>query len=342
MTSTVILGLGSNLTNPLQQCRRAWRKLQAFNELEVLAVSPVYTSTALLPNDAPAHWQKPYLNVTCRCTTTLSPRHLLDRLKTLEQQLGRVSAERWAPRLIDIDILAWDDLVYQDDQLTLPHPELIKRPFALLPLLDVHPNWEHPSVSLSSIPWLKNGISAPYQTKRLEQPLKSPSLVGIINVTPDSFSDGGLYQAPKAALAQAKKLVDAGAEIIDIGAESTRPGASLLSPNEEWLRLCPVLEQLTPWPFPGFQPQISIDTRHTETVERALAFHPDWINDVSGAECKCIAPLLAGTALRYVMMHHLGIPHNADTVLDPKLDPIDTLISWAKEQYIYILRPRHR
>ena len=98
-------------------------------------------------------------------------------------------------------------------------------------------------------------------------------VMGIVNVTPDSFSDGGKFNTPAEAIRRAKNLVEEGAAIIDIGGESTRPGATPLSWEEEWARIEPVLKGLT---TPAFQPfnsstfQLSVDTYHPETAERAV------------------------------------------------------------------------
>ena len=99
-------------------------------------------------------------------------------------------------------------------------------------------------------------------------------VMGIVNVTPDSFSDGGKFNTPEEAIRRAKNLVEEGADIIDIGGESTRPGATPISWEEEWARIEPVLKGLT---TPAFQPfnsstfQLSVDTYHPETAARAVA-----------------------------------------------------------------------
>jgi dihydropteroate synthase len=103
--------------------------------------------------------------------------------------------------------------------------------------------------------------------------------LGILNLTPDSFSDGGRFQAPEAALAQARRLVEAGAGMLDLGAESTRPGAAPVPPGEEWARLAPVLELLR-----AALPRVplSLDTRHPEVAARGLAAGVSVLNDVTG------------------------------------------------------------
>jgi dihydropteroate synthase len=103
-------------------------------------------------------------------------------------------------------------------------------------------------------------------------------LVGILNVTPDSFSDGNQFLEPAKAVEQAMKLFRDGAALIDIGAESTRPGAAKLTSDQEWQRLEPVLGELLKR-FPG---QLSVDTYHPETAEQALELGDVIINDVTG------------------------------------------------------------
>lgn len=103
-------------------------------------------------------------------------------------------------------------------------------------------------------------------------------LVGVLNITPDSFSDGGQFVDPAAALRQAIKLFDDGASLVDIGAESTRPRAVPISTEVEWQRLLPVLQQL----IKRYPEQISVDTYHPETVDRVLDLGDVIINDVTG------------------------------------------------------------
>jgi 2-amino-4-hydroxy-6-hydroxymethyldihydropteridine diphosphokinase len=107
----VILGLGTNLGNKLHFLRSGLDCLRQLKDVTVREVSPIYISDALLPEGAPPSWNKPYLNCAVRCDTTLTPLAFLKSLKTIEIKLGRKVGEVWAPRPIDIDILAWNDLV---------------------------------------------------------------------------------------------------------------------------------------------------------------------------------------------------------------------------------------
>ena len=112
-------------------------------------------------------------------------------------------------------------------------------------------------------------------------------VMGIVNVTPDSFSDGGKYFKPEEAIRRVRNMFEEGAGIVDIGAESTRPGSTPISWEEEWARLEPVLRGLSPQLLRGVSPRncqsggmISIDTYHPETAERALKAGVDMINCV--------------------------------------------------------------
>ncbi|MGD8726621.1 MAG: dihydropteroate synthase, partial [Gemmatimonadales bacterium] len=135
--------------------------------------------------------------------------------------------------------------------------------------------------------------------------LDRPVLVGIVNVTPDSFSDGGRFLDPAAALRHAARLIEEGADMLDVGAESTRPGSPKKVPvEEEWARLVPVLEGLV-HEFPDIP--ISVDTVKTATAARALGAGAWAINDVSGLRLDPdIARVCAEADAGLVLMHSRG------------------------------------
>jgi len=108
---------------------------------------------------------------------------------------------------------------------------------------------------------------------------RNPVYLAILNLTPDSFSDGGLFLDPAKAISRGEELLAQGAHIIDIGAESTRPGSLPIAPDEEWARIAPVLKGLR---GAHSDCKLSIDTRHTEVASLALKFGADIINDVTG------------------------------------------------------------
>jgi dihydropteroate synthase len=134
---------------------------------------------------------------------------------------------------------------------------------------------------------------------------RPPLVLGVINVTPDSFSDGGQFQSPLAAIAAARQLVEEGADLIDIGGESTRPGAIPVPEQEEIERVVPIiraLRQVTAVP-------ISIDTRKPEVAAAALAAGAEVINDVGAATASsAMWELLRTTGAGYICMHMQGTP----------------------------------
>jgi dihydropteroate synthase len=155
--------------------------------------------------------------------------------------------------------------------------------------------------------------------------MKRPALMGIVNVTPDSFSGDGV-NADK-AIALAEQLVKDGADIIDIGAESTRPGATPLADEEEWARLAPVLSGIMEAPGRR-RVRLSVDTRHALTASRALDLGVEIINDVSGLADHAMAQLLAGHAGDVVVMHALSIPAVTSQTLPAECDVVDELLAW--------------
>ncbi len=146
-------------------------------------------------------------------------------------------------------------------------------------------------------------------------------LVGIINATPDSFSDGGEADTPAKALAACRQLIEDGADVIDIGAESTRPNAAPVSASEEWSRLSGWLAEASAMAKERGV-SISLDTRHAETAEKALIAGVDWINDVTGFREEPMLELAAGTDASLVVMHALSVPVDPSETLDEDQDPI--------------------
>lgn len=145
-----------------------------------------------------------------------------------------------------------------------------------------------------------------WQAGRFEIGLDKPKIMGIVNLTPDSFSDGGAYsQNAKTALAHAERLLKEGADILDIGGESTRPGADYVSSEEEWARVEPVLAEVAGWDVP-----VSLDTRRTVIMEKALALGGiDIINDVAALSDEGAVELLARqTDTGICLMHMRGLP----------------------------------
>ncbi|MCW9014452.1 MAG: 2-amino-4-hydroxy-6-hydroxymethyldihydropteridine diphosphokinase [Gammaproteobacteria bacterium] len=129
----VYIGLGSNLDNPQQQLRSALKILVETPQLRILADSGLYQSRAMtLPGDETL--QPDYINAVVQLETDLLPAQLLDTLQMIEDRQGRVRAERWGARTLDLDILLYDDLQMNSERLTIPHAGIAERDFVLYPL----------------------------------------------------------------------------------------------------------------------------------------------------------------------------------------------------------------
>lgn len=138
---------------------------------------------------------------------------------------------------------------------------------------------------------------------RFDFDTSTPIVMGILNITPDSFSDGGLYLDADAAVEHALAMVDAGAVIIDVGGESTRPGSDPVDPAEEWERIGAVIAALAEREL-----CVSVDTRHAEVASRALAAGASIVNDVSGFRDPAMVQVVAKSGCGCVVMHMAGEP----------------------------------
>jgi dihydropteroate synthase len=136
--------------------------------------------------------------------------------------------------------------------------------------------------------------------------------MGVVNVTPDSFSDGGRWFDPDAAVAHALELAEAGADLLDVGGESTRPGAARVDPEEELRRVIPVIRELTARGL-----RVSVDTMRAATAEEAVAAGAEIINDVSaGLADESMARIAAESGARYVAMHWRGHSDRMDQLAE--------------------------
>jgi dihydropteroate synthase len=134
--------------------------------------------------------------------------------------------------------------------------------------------------------------------------LSRPRIMGVLNVTPDSFSDGGDFIAPEKAVARAVQMVEEGAAIIDVGGESTRPGAPPVSPEDELQRVIPVVEAL----YATVSVPISIDTRKPEVMQAAVAAGAGLINDVNALQQPGALEMAASLEVPVCLMHMQGNP----------------------------------
>ena len=138
----VYLGLGSNLGDRAANIERALQMLS--ERVRLTARSSLYETEPVGLRDQP--W---FLNMVCAGETDLAPKALLDFVKGIERAMGRVETVRFGPRLIDIDILFYDDLVFKTPDLEIPHPRLTERAFVLVPLVEIAPHLIHPLLGLT-------------------------------------------------------------------------------------------------------------------------------------------------------------------------------------------------
>jgi 2-amino-4-hydroxy-6-hydroxymethyldihydropteridine diphosphokinase / dihydropteroate synthase len=306
-----VLSLGSNKSSRIDFLRQALVELSQFSQ--IIKVAPLFENPPLLPPQAPADWYHFFLNTAVIVSTELAPGEFLKQTQKIEQSSGRQGdRKKWAPRSLDIDLIfakskngEW--LEQNTSELTIPHPEWKTRNFVLAPLLHL------------DFTFLKN-----HRTHK--NPLTT--LMPILNVTPDSFSERPEDRSYEDLLGHFKNLLEQHPAIIDIGAESTRPGATPVDPDTEWSRLEPFLNfwqtQRNDYPFT----RISLDTRHYQTAQRALSYSVSVLNDVSGLES---APMreVAEQYDQVILMHSLSIPADPTTVLLETSSPTSEVKTWA-------------
>ncbi|MCF8568248.1 dihydropteroate synthase [Alicyclobacillus tolerans] len=164
----------------------------------------------------------------------------------------------------------------------------------------------------ATTPQMRGVLGAPSEKNRTK-------VMGIVNVTPDSFSDGGKYFDPSAAIAHAYRLIEEGADYLDVGAESTRPGHTPVTPEEEWSRLQPVLSELCKnSPVP-----VSVDTFKAATAQKSLELGVQVINDIWGGLADSeMLKVVADAGCEYIWMHNRNEPVN--------LDPFGALVEETK------------
>ncbi len=312
---TIYIGLGSNLGNRRDNLEEAIRHLQ-LRGFELSEISVLVETPALLPDNAEPSWNKPFLNCVITGEAKWSPGQGLNIAGEIEHRLGRRPAGRWAPRLIDIDILLWHDQIMQTPELTIPHCAISERPFVLTPLLHLQPDLIIPGQRETVFELCKNVGPVPLW-------------MGILNITPDSFSDGGKWADTGSLDNQIEAFIENHVQIIDIGAESTRPGAAPVSADEEWRRLKPVLTALDRR-LRGSQirPAISIDSKHWQTLEKAICHGAEIINDVTGLQDPEIMALVKQSQCQVVAMHSVTIPADPTAILPVGQSAISQLQDW--------------
>ena len=159
-------------------------------------------------------------------------------------------------------------------------------------------------------------------------------IVGILNITPDSFSDGGKFNTAENALFQTKKLIEDGADMIDIGAESTRPGAKALTPEQEMLRVQDILPEIIAFVKEYNAKNLTnietaIDSYHFETIKFAFECEVDVINDVTGLRDERVVEFVAQNCIKTVLMHNLEVKFDENIVINNGLGAAGKVYAWG-------------
>eukprot|EP00814_Leptocylindrus_danicus_P010613 CAMPEP_0116011260 /NCGR_PEP_ID=MMETSP0321-20121206/4467_1 /TAXON_ID=163516 /ORGANISM="Leptocylindrus danicus var. danicus, Strain B650" /LENGTH=411 /DNA_ID=CAMNT_0003480469 /DNA_START=435 /DNA_END=1670 /DNA_ORIENTATION=- len=275
--------------------------------------------------------QPDFLNGAVEVETKLDAHSLLLRIKDIEAKLGRqLFGERNGPRPIDIDILFYGDRneaiieptgVTTPDDLKVPHAKIQEREFVLAPLNDLDKSITHPIMGKTVKELFSDLFDDDSQDMSAERTIPLPRnrfltfnetiVMGILNTTPDSFSDGGQANTIDCAVDKAMQLIQDGAGIIDIGGESTRPGAKEVMIEDELNRTIPVIKKLRE----ASDIPISIDTRHSKVARAAIEAGADIVNDVSGGTFDPdMLSTVADLHVPFVIMHMRGTPETMQSM----------------------------
>ncbi|RDA85594.1 hypothetical protein CP532_0905, partial [Ophiocordyceps camponoti-leonardi (nom. inval.)] len=311
------IALGSNVGNRIGEIEKACREMDR-RGIRVRRTSSLWETPPMYVTD-----QDRFINGACEVETTLDPLGLLDELQQIERDMGRRKIVDKGPRNIDLDILLYGQDSVSSDRLTVPHAGIAEREFVLRPLAQLIPRMalftSQPGkvveAYLSELPPLDEPLSS---VTPLGPPPRCPSLtplapdretqiMAILNLTPDSFSDGGRHGVDT-LVSDVADMISGGASIIDVGGQSTAPGRSPVSAEEEAARVLPAIELLRKMPETR-EAVISVDTYRASVAEQAVAAGADMINDVSAGRLDpAMLPTVARLGTTICLMHMRGTP----------------------------------
>lgn len=330
------VALGSNLGDRARHLGEAVAQLRALEGVRLLRTSSLYTTAPQYVAEQPS-----FLNAVAELELSqerlAALSGLLVDLKRIEESLGREPGTRRGPRVIDLDILAVGDLQLKTTEppfpMQIPHACLHERDFVLVPMVELCPEWQHPGregrptvrqmlqalgSAIADLPAGASKETPPVQVfpgaavpsasaGRTLWPRGAKTLIqGILNATPDSFSDGGDCATPGVGLARAEAMVAAGADVIDVGGESTRPGSAEVGVEEEIGRVVPIIRAIRE---KQLNVAVSVDTRKARVASAAVEAGADWINDVSGGEFDSeMLTTAAKLGVPIILMHMRGTP----------------------------------
>ncbi|GAP87278.2 putative dihydropteroate synthase [Rosellinia necatrix] len=347
---TAYIALGSNLGDRVAMIEQACREMDV-RGIRVKRTSSLWETEPMYVLD-----QDRFVNGACEVETELEPLPLLDALQDIERSMGRRKIIDKGPRNIDLDILLYENETVSLPRLQIPHPLIAEREFVLRPLaeliphrsLDVGRPWKLIQDYLNELPSPTTGNTEPLSTltplRSSVTPLnalrstRATQVMAILNVTPDSFSDGGIHlptseagnrtgashdtgadhpvssssPPPSTYLSNLRStirhFITSGATLIDVGGQSTAPGAPEVSVQEELSRVLPAISLIRSMPEAA-QISISIDTYRAAVAEAAVAAGADIVNDVSaGLLDGAMLPTVARLGCTVCLMHMRGTP----------------------------------
>ena len=155
-----VVGFGANLGDREHTANTALQLIEK-RIGEILLASPLFENPALIPANDPVGTQPSFLNAVWIVKTILSAEACLNELIEIEHQFGRVRTYRWGARIIDLDLIAYDSLIYESQRLVVPHPEMFKRDFVLIPMCQVWPEWRHPILGRTATELLQEIENSP-------------------------------------------------------------------------------------------------------------------------------------------------------------------------------------
>lgn len=312
----IYLGLGSNIGPQKKYLDQGILALENHG-FRIQRISPPYLNPPVLPANSPESWYQPFWNLVVEGEFRGQPSDLMATTQLVEQIVNQSEKVHNAPRCLDIDILWWGDQCFQSQNLQIPHPEALRRNFVLSPMVHLRPDWCPPGASQTILELSRS------------HPHPLPATMAIINLTPDSFSDGGTYSDEAAIKQSLLKAIDSGVAFIDLGAESTRPQAQPLNTRQEWQRLLPAMRILKEClPKKSCRPWVSIDTYHAETLLLASDWYLDIANDVSGLRSPDYLQQVKELNIPVIVMHNLGVPPRKEVILPQNITPERFLETW--------------
>ncbi|KAK4554562.1 trifunctional dihydropteroate synthetase [Recurvomyces mirabilis] len=288
--STAIVALGSNVGDRLKAIEDACRTIDDGRDMRIVRTSNLYESEPIL--------------------------------QAIEVSLGRVKLIDKGPRNIDLDILLYDSDCIESERLTIPHQLLKEREFVLRPLDNLGLGSIEPLRASASSLLRRMGIwstpsmysqvalGPPQVTVNAGAPKRRTQVMSILNVTPDSFSDGGVHEPTdlEALKASVSAHIVAGATIIDIGGQSSRPNAPDVTADDEITRILPAIQAIKSLPA-AEHIAISIDTYRASVAEAAIKAGAHIINDISGGLLDAeMLSTIARLGCTYIIMHMRGTP----------------------------------